>query len=87
MYCYAKQQWNVLPDETKIAKPWAVPAQGMVAAVLAFLAWGAAVPGTVFSRLPNYQPWMGLSAVVIVTLLLNLFDGLFTAKKGGAKKQ
>ena len=30
-----------------------------------------------FTRIPEYQAWMGLSAVVIVTLLLNLFDGVF----------
>jgi hypothetical protein len=77
VYCQAKQQWNKLPTVEKSDKPWLVPWQGITAATVAFLAWGSAVPGTSFGRLHGYQSWMGLVAVVIVTLLLNLLDGTF----------
>jgi hypothetical protein len=75
--CQAKQQWNAMEMADKEQMPWVFPVQGVAASCVAFLAWGAAMPGTIFTRIPEYQAWMGLSAVVIVTLLLNLFDGVF----------
>jgi hypothetical protein len=81
VFCQAKQQWNKLSDADKAKMPWVLPAGGVWAAVVAFLAWGAAVPGTIFARLPSYESWMGLTAVVIVTLVLNLFDGVFIPSK------
>jgi hypothetical protein len=77
--CQAKQKWNALGAADKAQMPWVFPLQGIVAATIAFLAWGAAVPGTIFTHIPEYQAWMGLSAVVVVTLLLNLLDGVFSS--------
>lgn len=72
IFCDAYKKWLKLPPERAA---WRPPYFGMAAGLIAFAVWGAAVPGTVFQKLPDYQPWMGIAAAIIVTLVLQLIDG------------
>ena len=58
-------------------RPW--PFWPMIAASISFVAWAAALPGTVFDYLPWFRPALGPVAVVLASVILGIFSNVFGA--------
>lgn len=58
-------------------RPW--PLWPMIAASISFIAWAAALPGTVFDYLPWFRPALGPVAVVLASVMLGIFANVFGA--------
>jgi hypothetical protein len=68
-----KAKWN--PIQLLLA-PGRWPWGPMVAATVAFVAWAAAVPGSVMKTLAWFRPGFGMAAVILATFLIGLFSQL-----------